>query len=258
MSSDSSANNYLSIATNYKKEIENTLQEIKNKYSLLVIDYIKNVKENTKIDNSIFLRGFKTITHVFTLLLFYTRNLDVSYYHAQKSFYFYIEFIQQITDDKNTFLNLNSKDATTFVYKKTIFEINNEIKKSIQPLNIVCQKKIDYLNVYVNFIQQIIEFLNCDKDLIIDCIKNLNKYISTLSYEQLLLTHSFQLSLKMQLVDCHVKKYIELLEIFMKKQKKQKKIDFSIKKMQLKTISDEFKRMLESESSQKIFQWLNL
>ena len=44
--------------------------------------------------------------------------------------YYYIEFMCQIGDSSHSFLRLNSKDATLFVYKKTIFEMNNENMKS--------------------------------------------------------------------------------------------------------------------------------
>ena len=55
----------------------------------------------------------------YTFLLLYTRNLELSIYHTQKSILYYIEFIGQIGDDNHSFLKLNSKDATLFVFKKT-------------------------------------------------------------------------------------------------------------------------------------------
>ena len=48
---------------------------------------------------------------------------------GQKSFYYYIEFIGQIGDSNHQFLQLNSKDATLFVFKKTVFEINSDHRK---------------------------------------------------------------------------------------------------------------------------------
>ena len=54
----------------------------------------------------------------------------MTYFHSQKSFYFYVEFIGQISEDQHSFLHLSSKDASIFVYKKTIFEINDEIIKN--------------------------------------------------------------------------------------------------------------------------------
>ena len=61
----------------------------------------------------------------------YTKNLELTVHHCKKAFLYYVEFIGQIGDDNHTFLQLNSKDATLFVYKKTIFDINNEYKKKV-------------------------------------------------------------------------------------------------------------------------------
>ena len=74
-------------------------------------------------------RGLITITNVFNIILFYSKNLDMAYYHSQKAYYFYVEFIGQISEEHNTFLQLSSRDAILFIYKKTIFDIHNECKK---------------------------------------------------------------------------------------------------------------------------------
>ena len=61
------------------------------------------------------------------MLYMYTKNLEITMHHCKKAYCYYVEFIGQIGDDNHSFLQLNSKDATLFVYKKTIFEINNNI-----------------------------------------------------------------------------------------------------------------------------------
>ena len=78
----------------------------------------------------IFERGIETLIHIFSMIFYYTKNLELTFYHSQKAYYFYIEFIEQISDDNITFLQLSSRDALMFVYKKTIFEINNDHKKT--------------------------------------------------------------------------------------------------------------------------------
>ena len=70
-----------------------------------------------------------------------TGYLELSFYHTQKAYYFYIEYIEQISDDNITFLQLTSRDAILFVYKKTIFELNNDCKKKILK-NPILKKKI--------------------------------------------------------------------------------------------------------------------
>jgi hypothetical protein len=123
-------NSYYSLNNidNYKSTINDNSSEIINKYFLLINEYLSFIIENISFKNSVYTkftveRGFETITHVFTLLLYFSRNLDLAYYHGQKSFYFYVEFIGQISEDKHSFLQLNSRDASMFVYKKTIFDM---------------------------------------------------------------------------------------------------------------------------------------
>ena len=151
---------------NYKKNIDNTLNEITEKYYTLILEYFKFITENIKIKNKgftifIMLRGLDTITNVFNNIFYYTKNIDLTYFHCQKSFYFYVEFVGQISEDEKMFLQLTSRDATTYVYKKTIFEIHNEAKKNISENNSdeTKDKLIvinNYVNMYKTFIYKII------------------------------------------------------------------------------------------------------
>ena len=151
---------------NYKKNIDNTLNEITEKYYTLILEYFKFITENIKIKNKgftifIMLRGLDKITNVFNNIFYYTKNIDLTYFHCQKSFYFYVEFVGQISEDEKMFLQLTSRDATTYVYKKTIFEIHNESKKNISENNSdeTKDKLIvinNYVNMYKTFIYKII------------------------------------------------------------------------------------------------------
>ena len=85
--------------------------------------------QNQRIYFFVIQRGIETITHIFNTLLLYTKNIELTIFHCKRAYIYYVEFIGQIGDDKNSYLQLNSKDATLFVYKKTIFEINNEYRK---------------------------------------------------------------------------------------------------------------------------------
>jgi hypothetical protein len=72
--------------------------------------------------------GYKSLLYIYRVLLLYTRNLDLAYYHTQKSIYYYMEFIDQILLEPNAFLKLTPYDAVLFVYKKTIFQLNQQHK----------------------------------------------------------------------------------------------------------------------------------
>jgi len=128
-------------------------------YSDLIIQYFKFVIENKNIKTKnvnlftfIVTRGLETITSVFCFLLYYTKNVDVAYFHSQKSFYFYVEFIGQISEDENMFLQLSSRDAAIYVYKKTICEINLELKEKLNDISFENEtnNKLDEINFYIN------------------------------------------------------------------------------------------------------------
>jgi hypothetical protein len=93
------------------------------------------------------------------MLFFYTKNLDLTFYHTQKAYYFYIEFIEQISDDNITFLQLSSRDAVMFVYKKTIYDINNEYKKNIPKLTQDDEEILEIIKLYVIIYKKNIHFL---------------------------------------------------------------------------------------------------
>jgi hypothetical protein len=128
------ADNYLESFLSTSSPTSTTTTDILNKYKILVLEYLQFILENMncksdEIYKYIILRGLTTITHVYQLTLLHTKNLNLSYFHSQKAFYYYVEFIGQITGEQNTFLQLTSKDAVMFVYKKTIFEIHGDFRK---------------------------------------------------------------------------------------------------------------------------------
>jgi hypothetical protein len=124
-----------------------------NKYVCVVIEYLVNICYK-KMSPFIIIRGLDTITHVFIMLLYYTQNLETAYTYSQKALYLYIEFIQQIAFDSNSFLQLNSKDAVIYVYKKTLYEIKQSSCKKNE--NIERHKKI---GLYIDHCKSILRFL---------------------------------------------------------------------------------------------------
>ena len=120
---------------NYNKNLDLSNDKIINKYREIIHEYLFHAIENIIIqDQNYFIfvlkRGLETLNHIFNTLLLYTKNLDLTVHHCKKSYLYYVEFIGQIGDTSHSYLQLNSKDATLFVYKKTIFEINNEYRKT--------------------------------------------------------------------------------------------------------------------------------
>ena len=154
---------------NYKQNINYNVENIVEKYLSILTEYFKHLEENhfniyNRYYKYIIINGVNCINNIFKILLLYTNNIELVLYHTQKSFIYYIEFITQIGDENNNFLQLNSKDATLFVYKKTIFEINNEIRKdfSIKKDN---REILDNINNYILLSKKVIDdFININDE----------------------------------------------------------------------------------------------
>ena len=128
----------ISNTDNYNQDFEfSDTKTYVGRYIELINEYILYVVENMIIQDDAYLlfliqRGVETIMHCFKFLLMYTKNLELTIYQCKKALYYYIEFIGQISDVSlhHSYLQLNSKDATLFVYKKTIYDINNIYRKN--------------------------------------------------------------------------------------------------------------------------------
>lgn len=119
---------------NYLEAFNVSEAEMFSKYINLLSEFTSQAQASISISNLdyykyVIIKGIETVTHVFRMLLLYTRNIELSYYNCKKALYYYIEFIGQIGEDNHEFLKLTSKDAALFVYKKTIFSLHNSYKK---------------------------------------------------------------------------------------------------------------------------------
>ena len=162
---------------NYNKNFQDLPNAIFVKYISIINYYLKHCLDNIFIQNEkyyiyVIKKGITTINHVFKMLLMYTKNLEIVYTNCQKSYIYYIEFIGQIGEDNHTFLQLNSKDAALFVYKKTIFDINNDIRKDYETDNLsneVLDEVDSLIRIYNTILYKLI-----DHNSIINIIKTIN------------------------------------------------------------------------------------
>ena len=155
---------------NYNNTLEDTDLNITTQYLKLIDKYNYSIIKLIKIHNHtyfkyVFLKGIESLTYVFYFLLFYTKNLNMTYHHSEKALFYYIEFIGQIGDDNHSFLQLSSKDAVLFIYKKTIFEISENARKE----NKINEKEKGILdniqlitNIYKNMINIFVNTNNLD------------------------------------------------------------------------------------------------
>lgn len=269
-SASESPNYVLSNISNYKPHIDNSVQEILNKFVMAIIDYMRLISEKINMKNKpyykfIFERGIETVMHIFSIIFYFTKNLELTFYHTQKAYYFYIEFIEQISDDNVTFLQLSSRDAILFVYKKTIFELNNEYKKNMsEPSN---EEKnilstIDaYTYIYKSFVQFIInhnnfnyetkvEYINISCDAIAIISESLNKNKIKKAYIDCIYLFTNLLADK----KLDINDFFKLIDEFIKKISNKKKFDEKVIKN--KIYDTEITNFISNNESNKIVEWI--
>lgn len=181
----------------YNSTIQHTANQIIDKIIIIVMQYMKFIFDKITIKNKqhyqfVLERGLETIMHVFLMIFIYTKNIDIAVYHTQKAYYFYIEYIEQISDDAILFLKLSSRDAIVFVYKKTIFDIINNIQhdlyKTTPKEDAILNNVNNFVKVYKHIIHLIIYNPNFTYDnranYIEDCfdkLKTINSLINTIT-----------------------------------------------------------------------------
>ena len=245
---------------NYKKDLSTNVNEIVKNYFNLVVEYYKFIIENIKtkkkeLTSFIIIRGLETITTVFLSLLLYTKNMDLTYFHCQRSFYFYVEFVGQISEDEKMFLQLTSRDASIYVYKKTLFEISFELRKQNENTTI---EKIENLNIYIGlckiyFFKVIKNYSFSKNDILLDLIKEilnkLNNNLVKIDKLKILVNIIDELSSIIENPDflletsfCLVKKFIKNTNI--------------VNKYEKKNISEEFINRVNELDAEKLVNML--
>lgn len=141
-------------AQHYNKELEVDLTDATAKIAQLFVVYVTFMTETLRLKKSklsrfIVSRGLDTVVNVLHPILLYTKNMDVAYYHCQKAFYFYAEFVGQITEEDKMYLQLSSRDAVTYVYKKTIFDITPQLKQQHGHVTERTRHSLDLIDAHV-------------------------------------------------------------------------------------------------------------
>ena len=158
---------------NYNKNIdEKNILSFMKVYIQLLKEYLDFLLNNIDIKeiNEHFLfitnRGLITYKHIFNILCLYTTNFTLILHHIKKAYLYYVEFIGQIGHDNHAYLKLNSRDASLFVYKKTIYEINNNFKKDFilteeeKIKHFKLTKMIDIINIMILIILKNVKLNN--------------------------------------------------------------------------------------------------
>jgi len=133
------------------------INEIVCKYNNLLMNYNKFFFDNIVIYNknkllkNIYIKGLKLIENIFNISFLYLDNFGDVFNLCEKSFIYFIEFINQINISNNLENNieLTIKDAIIFCYKKTILNYENTIINEKQSSNnnlYIISKYISILN----------------------------------------------------------------------------------------------------------------
>ena len=171
---------------NYNKELDKELYyKGLSLYISIGNQCIKYLLKNLKTTNKEYIifiieRGIKTITHVYNFLIMYTKNINLLEHHLEKAYLYYVEFVSQIGEESNTYIKLNSKDATLFVYKKTIYDINNDYRHKFKLVNtdvIFLNKMNSFMEIYNNILINITNLIIKENkiEIIADEYKKRNK-----------------------------------------------------------------------------------
>tara|TARA_A100001035_G_C27758530_1_gene490029 strand:+ start:227 stop:931 length:705 start_codon:yes stop_codon:yes gene_type:complete len=132
-------------------------------YITIVHHYVIFFFENKEtIKPTIMNKGLTMLSHVFIILLHYSKNLNLTIHHCKTSIVYYVEYINQITDkDDNMFFNLSLKDAIIYVYTKSIYVVPEDIRKE-HILTILEKQQLeniqDSILKYSHLLQNIIIF----------------------------------------------------------------------------------------------------
>ena len=189
----------------------------------------------------------------------------MAFYHGQKAFYFYVEFIEQISDDTHTFLQLNSRDASMFVYKKTLFDINHDYRQKIlAENNKTAEEFFNILDIQTNINKSLLCFFLNNYDYVNGKKSNIH-YLNSIiikiekiieriiHYKIHKITHYIlMIFIEEIMIDTNSDKYIELIELFLKKLHKMKIEDINVKE---KIYSSVFSEKLK-EPCEKIIAWV--
>ncbi len=174
----------LNVITNYLPDLEEDDSEILNIYIRIIQSLLNHIHTNITITKKEYLKyilsyGIESITHIYKLLLFYTKNLSLTQHHCEKSVLFYVEFITQIGDDNHSFLQLTSKDAVMFLYKKTLFEIDDTYIKECTH-SMIHKEKIERFHLISKLIITMLRhslYYYSDMDNLMLEVQSINKLI---------------------------------------------------------------------------------
>ena len=104
---------------------KSTSQQIVDKYFVVMKEYFTAIKSSSSIQSkpdigNLLFVGMNCIHRVFEYVLYKTKNIDTAVGMAQQTYFYYLEYIEQIHSTELLF-KIRQSEALLFVYKKTVF-----------------------------------------------------------------------------------------------------------------------------------------
>ena len=190
---------------NYNMSCNIDLRNIINKYMEYINNFFLLIKDNVyfkqySYSKYLIINGIQTASHILNMLIIYTKNIDLTFHHIERSFIYYVEFINQIMINNGS-LNLNSKDASIFIYKKILYDID-DLQKKNNNVDIELDTRLGHLleliglynNILYSYIDKFsnVNNINLTTDVYdIDYISSINKNFSKLNYNRLIENNKF-------------------------------------------------------------------
>jgi hypothetical protein len=118
----------------YNKTMDTPLTDVCLKVVDIANYYMLYSIESSFNDTCMTQKGVDIILNIFSMILLYTKNIDMAVEYANNSIYYFIEYVSQISNKGSefSFVNLTVKDAILYVYRKSIFEINENHKRTFE------------------------------------------------------------------------------------------------------------------------------
>jgi len=239
---------------NFKQNLDISNISIFKTYADLINLYLINfynniITENTHYKEFIMIRGIDTIANIFRIVLYYTKDINFVYFYCKQSYFLYVQYIYQLN---NSAIINYSKNAVEYVYKKSIFNIDNNFKQNIHSVSLQDKQNFNIINNHItslNIILSKIIYNNINDDVniifkqTVTYFNNINLIESDYNVINICLNNN---------KDLNNSKYCEILSLIFKKIYKNKN---NIIKLKQKIFHNDYDLKL-CLSANKFIKWL--
>ncbi len=170
---------------NYKETLNSTYEDYVIAFKNTIYKYLLHYNLITQekaitFDLNTLITGIDTIECIFLMLLLKTKNLKLVVQNSENTIFYYFEFVEQINRPRtelHALLNLTIIDAKLFVYKKTIFDMQQKPTILNKKENEILCKLKQFTLVYKEHLALLLKILTIEE--LIDKFEEYDKYIYT-------------------------------------------------------------------------------